>query len=74
MPIYEYYCQDCRAEFEALRSIKDADALIRCKKCNGEHTSRKISVFFAQSGGQVIAGGNGGCSTCSSGSCSTCGG
>jgi len=74
MPIYEYYCLDCQAEFEALRPIKDADSPIACSKCQGEHTSRKISVFFAQSGGQVIAGGNSTCSSCSSSSCATCGG
>jgi putative FmdB family regulatory protein len=73
MPIYEYYCLDCRDHFEAVRSIKDADALIRCVKCGGEQTSRKISVFYAQSAGRVVAGGNGGCSSCSGGACSTCG-
>jgi putative FmdB family regulatory protein len=74
MPIYEYYCQDCQAEFEALRSIQEADAPISCSKCKGEHTARKISKFFAQSGGRVLTGGNGGCSSCSGGTCSTCGG
>jgi hypothetical protein len=32
-----------------------------------------LSVFFAQSGAQMIAGGNSaGCAGCSGGSCSTC--
>ena len=73
MPIYEYLCQDCGTRFEILRSIKDADNPILCKSCQGEHTQRAVSVFFAQSGSQIIAGGNtSGCAGCTSGSCSSC--
>lgn len=75
MPLYEYICMDCRKHFDALRSMKDADQQIKCVYCNSENTSRTISVFFAQSGGKVLAGSNsGGCSSCAGGSCSTCGG
>jgi putative FmdB family regulatory protein len=73
MPIYEYICKDCGARFETIRSIKDADALIECKSCQGNQTKRAPSVFFARSGSQIIAGGNSsGCSGCSGGSCSSC--
>jgi putative FmdB family regulatory protein len=74
MPIYEYVCQDCQYKFETIRSMKDADAPINCEHCQSGKTSRAISLFSAQSGGHVIAGGNGGCAGCSSGSCSSCGG
>lgn len=74
MPIYEYICHDCQYKFEAMRSMKDADAPIICERCQGTKTSRAISLFSAQSGGKVIAGGNGGCAGCSSSSCSSCGG
>lgn len=74
MPIYEYICNDCNQQFDALRSYKEADEPIPCDKCHGQHTSRKLSVFFAQSGGQVVAGGNtSGCSGCSAGTCAGCG-
>ncbi len=74
MPLYEYFCLDCHERFEALRAMKDADALILCTKCKSEHTVRAISLFNAQSGGRVIAGNSSaGCAGCSSGSCSTCG-
>jgi putative FmdB family regulatory protein len=73
MPIYEYVCDDCGAQYEALRAMKDADAPITCKNCESGHTKRAISAFFAQSGGRVIAGNSGGCSGCSAGSCSGCG-
>lgn len=74
MPIYEYYCSDCKTRFETLRSMREADAPIACAHCHGERTSRVLSVFAAQSGGQAIAGTNGGgCAGCSSGSCAGCG-
>jgi putative FmdB family regulatory protein len=74
MPIYEYLCSDCQTKFDALRTMKEADAPIQCNKCKSEHTSRLLSVFFAQSGGQTIAGSNGGgCAGCNSNSCAGCG-
>lgn len=75
MPIYEYICLDCGERFETLRSMKDADTAIACQKCAGERTTRQISVFYAQSGGRVVAGTAtaSGCGGCAGGSCSTCG-
>jgi putative FmdB family regulatory protein len=75
MPIYEYVCEECGCHFDALRSIRDADAPIQCQKCTSEHTTRQLSVFFARSGGRAVAGCNGGgCSGCAGGSCASCGG
>src|SRR3989304_9773978 len=67
MPIYEYVCLDCHKQFNELRPMSDADAPIACLDCEGEHTSRTISVFFAQSGGRVVAGGSSGCASCGGG-------
>lgn len=72
MPIYEYTCADCGSKFEVVRLIKDADSPIPCKQCESTHTARIISIFFAQSGGKVVAGGSGGCAGCSGGSCASC--
>ncbi len=73
MPIYEYICKDCGARFETIRSMKDADTDIACKSCQSSQTQRALSVFYAQSGAQIIAGGgNSGCAGCSSGSCASC--
>ncbi len=76
MPVYEYYCADCRTKFEALRPMSKADAPILCQKCEGKHTSRVLSVFAAHSNGKAIsgAGGGGGCAGCGGGSCAGCGG
>jgi len=73
MPIYEYICQDCGCRFDALRLMKEADSPINCKKCNSSKTKRALSVFFAQSGGRIVAGNqDSGCANCSSGSCASC--
>jgi putative FmdB family regulatory protein len=72
MPIYEYSCADCGKKFEVVRMIKDADSPIPCKQCESNRTARKISVFFAQSGGKVVAGSSSGCAGCAGGSCASC--
>ncbi len=73
MPIYEYLCKDCGSRFEVLRSINEADNLVACKTCQSIQTQRTLSVFYAQSGSRIIAGGNDtGCAGCAGGSCSTC--
>lgn len=73
MPLYEYVCLDCKTHFDALRSIKDADAPIACSRCQSEHTARQLSVFFAHSDGRVVAQSSSGCASCASGACATCG-
>jgi putative FmdB family regulatory protein len=73
MPLYEYVCADCKRRFDALRKMEEADAPIACVKCHSQNTTRAISVFFAQSEGKVIAGGNTECGSCTSGSCASCG-
>lgn len=35
MPIYEYICDDCGAEFEVMQKITDTP-LKECKKCKGD--------------------------------------
>lgn len=78
MPIYEYICLDCGTRFDALRSMKDADAPIDCRDCHSAHTSRQLIVKFAShakgnGGGRTASGGGGGCAGCSAGSCAGCG-
>lgn len=71
MPIYEYKCSDCGANFDALRAMKEADSKIACKKCLSENTHRVLSTCFAHGVSQPSSSG-GGCSGCSGGSCSSC--
>ncbi|MBN1306787.1 MAG: zinc ribbon domain-containing protein [Chitinispirillaceae bacterium] len=46
MPIYEYSCRDCGAEFEELVSLA-AKENPACPSCRSERTERKISTFSA---------------------------
>ncbi len=45
MPIFEYICSDCGAEFEML--VRNKDEKVRCGKCSSEKVSKKLSVFSA---------------------------
>ncbi|MDF1520918.1 MAG: zinc ribbon domain-containing protein [Brevefilum sp.] len=72
MPIYEYTCQDCNANFEMIRSMKDADASLNCTNCQSQNVKRRISLFNASSAGRTIAGSST-CSGCAGGTCATCG-
>ena len=61
MPLYEYYCLDCRKVFEALRPMSQSDAPIRCQSCESERTRRALSVFAAQVAGGEFRSSGGGC-------------
>jgi putative FmdB family regulatory protein len=51
MPMYEYYCADCRAKFELLAPYTKADAVATCQQCHGSRVRRMVSVFQARRGG-----------------------
>mgnify|MGYP001163433876 CR=1 FL=1 len=44
MPLYEYYCSDCKSKFELLVSHKHADDVV-CTKCRSEKVRRLLSIF-----------------------------
>lgn len=73
MPLYEYACLDCHTQFDALRSIKDADQQIACPSCEGFRTSRMLSLFYAHSDGRTVTQSAPACASCSTHACSTCG-
>ena len=54
MPLYEYYCSDCRNKFELLVSPQHADDVV-CMKCHSEKVRRLLSVFAAPRGGSADA-------------------
>jgi putative FmdB family regulatory protein len=48
MPIFEYACQDCGHEFEALtRSSEQPE----CPRCHSVQLAKKLSVFATAAGG-----------------------
>ena len=48
MPIYEYRCSACGAEFESIRPVSRADDPIECKSC-GAAANRQLSNFSFKS-------------------------
>jgi putative FmdB family regulatory protein len=62
MPIFEYICQDCRHEFEALVFGRDK---ARCPKCESRKLSPQLSVFaVSANGGTPAAPASGACGSC----------
>ena len=47
MPIYEYHCSACGADFESIRPVSRADDPTECKSCR-QPATRQISNFFVQ--------------------------
>ncbi len=70
MPIYEYICDDCQAEFEKLVLNKQQE--IACPKCASKKASIQLSVFATANGS--ANGSSSKTSTSSSGGGGCCGG
>jgi putative FmdB family regulatory protein len=45
MPLYEFYCADCRGKFEVLTSYESAQAGMVCATCHGTNVRKLLSVF-----------------------------
>jgi len=76
MPIYEFHCKKCEADFEQLFRTMDAEAKARCPRCGGSRTQRKLSIFgmsVASNRGEAPRStGRSGCSSCARSSCAGC--
>ena len=68
MPIYEYYCESCKREFETL-VFRSSDP-VTCPTCSTENVQRVLSVCGFKSGGDKgaassrMGSGASGCSGC----------
>lgn len=47
MPIYEYICEDCKHQFEALVRNSSSQPEDGCPKCHSARLQRKLSTFSA---------------------------
>ncbi len=63
MPIFEYICQECQHEFEALVFGKDKAV---CPKCQSKRLAPQLSVF-------AVSTKSSGAPSISAGSCGSCG-
>lgn len=64
MPIFEYICQECQHEFEALVFGRDK---ARCPKCESKRLSPQLSVFAMSTKGVASPAPSAG------GACGSCG-
>lgn len=76
MPVYDYKCRQCGAEFEKfLRSLAAADS-VQCKKCGSARVEKLVTCCAISSGGKSESAGSSGsshsCGSCSGSHCSTC--
>ena len=65
MPIYEYHCDDCHADFEQFVRSMFAQETVTCPDCGGQHVKKAISLFGEVSGGSSAkAGGSSAAASC----------
>jgi putative FmdB family regulatory protein len=70
LPIYEYVCDDCGAEYE--RIVLNAGTKVTCPNCASAHSTIQLSVFAAHGNGAKASGGSSSSGSSSGGGC--CGG
>ncbi len=51
MPLYEFYCSDCRNKFEVLTSYEASQGTMVCATCHGTNVRKLLSVFARPSRG-----------------------
>ena len=78
MPIYEYVCQKCGAQFEEIMS-SSATECPPCPKCASGDTQKLMSACRSRTGGGPTGArtasapsSGGGCAGCSGGNCASC--
>jgi len=75
MPIYEYFCPNCKAKFELLRSMSRGSEDAFCPTCNSKG-QKLFSAFTSFSkdfeGASIPIGGFDKCTSCGAASCSSC--
>ncbi len=59
MPIFEYRCRACHAQFETI--VLSAREKIACPKCQSSAVEKQLSVFSAPASARETAAAGGGC-------------
>ena len=78
MPIYEYFCPECKSKFELLRPISKSEEDAECPECQTQ-SRRTITAFVGRvkvdgAGGEstVASAGGSSCDSCTASSCTSC--
>lgn len=61
MPIFEYVCQECHHEFEAIVFGRDK---AKCPKCESKKLTPQFSVFAVSAKGSSASSATGACGSC----------
>lgn len=70
MPLYDFRCQECRHEFEAL--VMGGEPAT-CPQCRSPKLDKLMSGFSVRGGAREAGGSSASkCSGCAGGSCGTC--
>ncbi len=59
MPLYEYYCADCRGKFEMFTTYEASEGDIVCTKCHGGRVRKMFSMFASLRGASQFGDGYG---------------
>ena len=64
MPLFEYACKECTAQFEVL--VRTSSETPECPSCHSTSLERRLSTFAAHSGSAspVRMSGPGACGSC----------
>ncbi|MBV9339310.1 MAG: zinc ribbon domain-containing protein [Acidobacteria bacterium] len=48
MPVYDYFCKDCRKAFERVLTLREHDGeQSRCPHCGGKNVEQQAAAFYA---------------------------
>lgn len=67
MPIYEYHCDSCQAEFQELVFTKAEELEVKCKSCGSSQITKLMSGAAVRMGASSSSGPQ--CEYKSSGAC-----
>jgi len=59
MPLYEYICEKCKAEFVLLQKVGASERDTECPKCGSKELKKKISSFSCSVGSSYNFGAGG---------------
>ena len=54
MPVYEYFCQDCRSVFEVMRPLAERELAAVCPMCESRSSMPLVSRVALRSGSGAV--------------------
>jgi putative FmdB family regulatory protein len=54
MPVYEFHCDACGADFDALVEDQDQDQPVECPLCHSLETQKELSLYSTYGYGKPV--------------------